>query len=104
MTIRPRSMLAASLTEKQWLAQVVDLAKLFGWATYHPWLSIHSPRGWPDLALVRPPRLVLAELKTDKGRTSPAQDTWLELLRQVPAVEVFVWRPADIDQVAEILR
>jgi hypothetical protein len=93
-----------TLTEKQWLAQVVDLAKLFGWATYHPWLSIHSPRGWPDLALVRPPRLVLVELKTDKGRTSPAQDAWLELLRQVPGVEVFVWRPADIEQVAGVLR
>ncbi len=92
------------LTEKQWLAQVRDLAGLFGWEAYHAFLSIHSPRGWPDLALVRPPRLILAELKTDKGTLSPSQERWLDLLRGCPGVEVFVWRPADIDEVAAVLR
>jgi hypothetical protein len=92
------------LTEKQWLAQVRDLATLLGWEPYHAFLSIHSPQGWPDLALVRPPRIILAELKTDKGKTTPAQDHWLDLLRACPGVEVFVWRPADIEAVAEVLR
>ena len=36
--------------------------------------TIRSERGWPDLALVRPPRFLLAELKTDKGMTTPSQD------------------------------
>lgn len=92
------------LTEAQWLRQVVDLARLLGWQTFHPWLSIHSERGWPDLALVRPPRLILAELKTDRGKTTPAQEHWLALLRECPGVETALWRPSDIDQVAEVLR
>ena len=91
------------MTEKQWMAQVVDLADVFGWAHYHPWLSIHSPAGWPDLALVRPPRLILAELKTEKGKVSAHQEHWLGLLRQCPGIEVCVWRPSDFDEVRAVL-
>jgi hypothetical protein len=94
----------ADLTEKQWQRQVTDLAKLYRWRVYHPWLSIRSERGWPDLALVRPPRLVLAELKTDKGKVTPSQDEWLALLRACPGVEVHLWRPADFNDVVEVLR
>ncbi|MCC6483322.1 MAG: hypothetical protein IT209_00620 [Armatimonadetes bacterium] len=68
-----------SLTEKQWMRQVVDLAKTLGWSTYHPYLSIYSAKGWPDLALWRE-RLILAELKTSNGRLSPSQ---VERLSQV---------------------
>lgn len=95
---------ASDLTEKEWLRQVQDLARILGWETYHAWLSIHSPRGFPDLALVRPPRLILAELKRQSGKTTPAQDHWLDLLQRCPGVEVFTWRPADIERVAEVLR
>ena len=59
------------VTEKEFMRQVSDLARIFGWRVYHPWLSIHSERGWPDLALVKPPRLILAELKRENGRVSP---------------------------------
>jgi hypothetical protein len=91
-------------TERQWLDQVLDVARLFDWAHYHPWLSIHSPRGWPDLALVRPPRLVLAELKRQDGKPTPAQVRWLDLLGQCAGVEVYLWRPADLDDVLRILK
>jgi hypothetical protein len=94
----------APITEKAWLAQVVELAGLCRWEHYHAWLSIHSPRGWPDLALCRPPRLVLAELKTERGVVSPDQARWIELLGECPGVEVYLWRPSDFDQVREILR
>lgn len=93
-----------ALTEKEFLRQVVDLARLFRWRTYHPWLSVRSERGWPDLALCRPPRLVLAELKSERGKTSPSQDEWLALLAAVHGVETFLWRPSDLDHIAEILR
>lgn len=92
------------ITEKQFMAQVVEIAGILGWATYHPWLSIHSPRGWPDLALVRPPRLVLAELKSEKGKVSEAQSRWLDLLADCDGVEVHVWRPSDFDALTEVLR
>ena len=93
-----------TITEKDFLQQVRDLAKIFGWAFYHPFLSIHSPRGWPDVALCRPPRLILAELKSEKGKTSPDQDRWLELLAACSGVEVHLWRPSDLDLITETLK
>lgn len=95
---------APELREKDFLRQVRDLAEIFGWRVYHPWLSIHSPRGFPDLALCRPPRLILAELKTRLGKVAPAQEEWLALLRECPGVESFLWRPADWDAIERILR
>jgi hypothetical protein len=92
------------LTEKQWLRQVTDLAHLYRWRTFHPWLSIRSERGWPDLALVRPPRLVLAELKTDHGKVTLPQQEWLDLLGACSGVEVHLWRPSDFNDLVEVLR
>jgi hypothetical protein len=91
-------------TEAAFLRQVTDLAHLLGWSVYHPALSKWSERGWPDLALARPPRLVFAELKTDRGKTTVHQDRWLSLLRACPGVETYLWRPADFDAIAEVLR
>lgn len=93
-----------AITEVEFLRQVRDLARIFGWATYHPFLSRWSERGFPDVTLIRPPRLVFAELKTAKGKTTPDQDRWLGMLRDCPGVETYLWRPADLEQVAEVLR
>lgn len=91
-------------TEKDLQRQVLDLAKLFGWRPYHPFLSKWSEKGFPDLTLVRPPRLVFAELKRDKAKTTPAQDEWLQLLGACLGVETYVWRPQDLEQIAVVLR
>jgi hypothetical protein len=94
------------LSEAEWQRQVIELATTLRWAEYHAYLSIRSPRGWPDLSLCRPPRLVLAELKTDRkaSKLSPAQERWVDLLGRCHGVEVYVWRPSDIDEVVEVLR
>jgi hypothetical protein len=92
-----------SITEKELESQVKDLAKLFGWEYYHPWLSIHSPRGWPDVSLCRPPQLIFLELKTEKGKVSEHQQKWLDLLGQCPGCEVYVVRPSQIEWLAERL-
>lgn len=86
------------------MAQIVDLARTFGWAAYHPYLSVRSAPGWPDLALVRPPRLVLAELKSERGKVSVHQQHWLDLLGACDGVEVYVWRPSDLDIAVRVLR
>lgn len=92
------------ITEREFQRQVLDLAGIFGWSAYHPMLSKWSERGWPDLALVRPPRLLFAELKRENGRTTEHQDRWLGLLAGVPGVEVHLWRPSDLEQIAFVLR
>jgi hypothetical protein len=80
------------MTERDLQQAVVHVARLYGWRVYHTWTSIHSNAGFPDLVLVRDGRLVVVELKSDRGVLSPAQDAWLADLRQTP-VEVYVWRP-----------
>ena len=82
------------LTEADLLGKVVTLANLYDWAYYHTWNSRHSTAGFPDLTLVRPPRLIFAELKSQKGRIAPAQREWLDRLAAVPGLEVYVWRPS----------
>ena len=92
------------LTEKDFQRQVLDLAKLYRWHAYHPMLSKWSEPGWPDLAMVRPPRLVFAELKSERGQTTSHQERWLALLGACPGVETYLWRPSDREHIAEVLR
>jgi hypothetical protein len=94
-----------AITEKVWLAQVRGLARALGWRVYHAWLSIHSEPGFPDLTLIKPPRLIFAELKTEGGKVSDKQQEWIDLLESIGGtVEVFVWRPSQFEAVAAILR
>lgn len=90
-----------AVTEREWQAEVVALAKHMGWRHYHTHDSRRSEPGWPDLALVRE-RLVLAELKTETGRVSAAQERWLSLLSSA-GVETYLWRPSDRDEVIHVL-
>jgi hypothetical protein len=95
---------APKVTEAAFLRQIRDLARMFRWSTFHPFLSRWSEKGFPDVVLCRPPRLILAELKTDRGKTTPDQERWLGLLGACPGVETYLWRPADLDEIAELLR
>lgn len=92
------------LTEKQWQQRVVGFARLHRWRTFHALDSRGSTPGWPDLAMVRRGRFVLAELKTATGRVSPAQQDWLTDLAACPGAEVHLWRPSDWPRVQETLR
>ncbi len=60
-------------TEKALQSAVRDYARLRGWHCYCVWDSRHSPKGWPDLVLLRPPRMVVAELKSTRGRLTKEQ-------------------------------
>lgn len=81
------------LTERQWQTKVVEAARALGWWSYHTHNSQRSDPGFPDLVLVRE-RVVYAELKREKGRTTKTQDQVLDLLRHA-GQEVHVWRPSD---------
>ncbi|HSS11389.1 MAG TPA: hypothetical protein VLL25_15995 [Acidimicrobiales bacterium] len=93
-----------AITEKDWMRQVVDLARIRHWDIYHTHISRWSEAGWPDLSLVRPPRLILAELKSATGKLTAGQTHWLTQLQACPGVEVYLWRPDDLDHIAEVLR
>jgi len=100
-----RSISTIVVTERDLREQVRDLCKLFGYKMYFTWTSIHSPRGFPDLVLANREkhRLIFAELKSDKGKLTPSQEEWLDLLKEC-GQEVYLWRPGDIEHIAEILR
>ena len=91
------------LSEKQWQRQVVELARLHRWMVRYDWTRIHGVAGYPDLTLVRPPRLVYLELKTDRGRITRAQQDWIDTLADVPGVVAAVVRPADWEYVRRLL-
>ena len=93
----------ATITEKQLDAAVTELAATLGWHRYHSLISIGSPHGFPDLVLIRPPRVVFAELKSEKGRLRPHQVLWLDLLGRCPGVEVYLWRPEHLEAIARTL-
>lgn len=95
---------AAALSETAWTGRVIDIARLHGWRVAH-FRPAQTGKGWrtpmsgdvgvPDLILARDGDVLLAELKTDRGRLRPEQEAWLDEL----GVHGCVWRPRDHDAV-----
>ncbi len=95
----------AAVSEREFQTQVLTLARLSGWKTYHTHDSRRSAPGFPDLVLVRPPRCLFVELKTTTGRLRPEQAAWLEALAEVErAPEAYLWRPGDFGDIQSTLR
>jgi len=119
------------ISEADFLLQVIDLAHIYHWRVAHfrpartadGWRTAVSGDGvgFPDLVMVRPPRLIFAELKSEKGKTTNEQGAWLEDLRRcrtkarvvglksdpgvvADIIEVYLWRPGDFDKILEILK
>jgi hypothetical protein len=95
------------VTEAEFQQIVLDLAKLTRWLAYHTADSRRSHKGFPDLTLVRQPRIIFAELKGDgaygKRGLTREQTAWVDALQRCPGVEVYVWRPTDLNDIATIL-
>ena len=94
-----------ALLEEELQAAVVDLARWRGWLihaerparTARGWVTpVQGHVGWPDLVLLSTDRLLVVELKSDRGRLSADQERWLTALRGHGHVEVAVWRPSDL--------
>lgn len=83
-----------------------DMAKTYGWKRYHTRRSQHSEAGWPDDVLVRGGDMIIAENKREgtRYRPSPAQQEWLDALRQVQRIHVDFWQPHDLDRIARLLQ
>jgi len=91
------------VTERDWRRTVLDYAQLRGWRCYWTWRSDHSPKGFPDVTLLRGDRLVFAELKRHDGQLTAHQMAWMTDLERVAGVEVYCWRPAQWPEVQEVL-
>jgi hypothetical protein len=101
------------VAEAAFQATVIEAARMFRWRVAHfrPAMTTHGWRtavqadgkGFPDLVLVRGDRLIFAELKRDGAKPSPDQREWLEALDPTPA-EVYVWRPRDLQAIADALK
>ena len=108
------------MTEAQFQRSVIELARLNGWKVAHfrpaqngkgAWRTpvAADGAGFPDLVLVKD-RVIFAELKTDKGRVSPAQREWLDVLTEARVkaqstgvVDVVIWRPKDWHEILATL-
>lgn len=96
-----------AISEKDFQKQVIELARLYGWKVAHfhdsrrqvkpgVFVGDKDAAGFPDLVLVRPPELVVLELKRELGKTTSEQDAWLAALVAC-GVEACVVRPSEWD-------
>jgi len=98
----PVAPIAERVSEREFMAAVVALAKRLGWKHYHTTDSRKSVAGFPDLVLIRGEVLIVAELKVQNGRLAAEQLTWLEAFASA-GVRTFVWRPADWAEIVKTL-
>lgn len=90
------------LTEKQFMQQVIDLLKLRNWFYYHTHDSRRSVPGFPDIIALKGARMLVIELKSEKGQLTWAQKRWFAaFLVACPKAKVRIWRPSDWDEILE---
>lgn len=99
-------------SEAEFTRMVLELARLHGWRSAHfrpaqtskGWRTAVSGdgKGFVDLILVRGHRMIGAELKVGRNKTTPEQDEWLKALGDA-GVAVFVWTPQDWDEIVKTL-
>ena len=101
--------MTAELSEEDLQTRILQAATLYGWRAAH-FRPARTAKGWrtpmsgdpgfPDLVLARAGVLIVPELKSRRGRTSPDQDLWLEALGD----HARLWRPADWPAIQNELR
>lgn len=107
MIVDPGARQAAKtgMSEGVLLGEVRRLARNAGYLTYHTHRSDRSERGWFDLACAKPGHpLLLAELKTQRGKLSKEQLWWYEAVSQATGVEAYIWRPSSLPEIVTLFR
>jgi hypothetical protein len=88
--------------------RIADAAELFGWLHHHgraPGLSRDGfLDGFPGEVLVRDGRLIFATLAFRTRQLTAPEARWIEALREVDYVEVYVFDPQHPDDVNAALR
>ena len=91
------------VTEADFQATILQAADLFGWWHYHVADSRRSRPGFPDLVLIKPPKVIFLEVKRETGRLTGYQAEVLSMLSDCSVVDAAVVRPSDWAQVVEWL-
>ena len=92
------------MTEAALMAAVIELAQVLRYKCAHftpaqvrgAWMTAgtQGTAGFPDLVIAGHGLLLFVELKTARGRLSPAQVEWACALKGT-GVQHYCWRPAD---------
>jgi hypothetical protein len=103
------------MTETAFTTEVLRWLRTFRWLAFHVRNSgfagksyVQGDKGFIDILAVRDTRWIAAELKVGKegtllGEPRLEQRMWMAALGRVGA-EAYVWRPADLPRIVEILR
>ena len=109
------------MTEQQFTNELLKWLKQYHWRAFHVRNSgaggmtqVQGDKGFPDVLAIRPPRILVAELKvgkpgTLKGDPTPEQRAWLEAFEHVQIswkwqpIETYVWYPQMFPAILEIL-
>ena len=92
-----------AISEREFQQTVIEYATLLGWTVWHTPDSRATNAGEPDLRLLRPPRVIFAELKSQRGSVKATQRAAIAALGQCEGVEVYLWRPGDWDAIVRVL-
>ncbi len=120
-----RQAIDAKLSEVEFQRTVMEMAKALGWRVYHNRKTARRRRdgsivhhtsysgdgGFPDLVLARAGKIIIAELKSERGKPSGDQVLWFTALGGLgdanafsDLVGVYLWKPSDMDKIEERLR
>jgi hypothetical protein len=97
-----KTTLAPDISEAQFQWEIVKLARRHGWAAHHHFDSRKSEVGWPDLVLIRGPKIIFRELKVRGNTLSAAQANWIDLLI-IAGQDAAVWTERDWPAIENIL-
>jgi hypothetical protein len=99
----------AHLSEAAYQRRIIDAAAALGWRAAH-FRPARTARGWrtpleghaglPDLVLAKAGSVILAEVKSERGRLGRGQAAWLEQLGEHGRL----WKPQSWPEVLAELR
>ncbi len=92
------------MTEAELQQLLTDAAEMHGWLVFHDNDSRRNAAGFPDLVLVKPPRVLFLELKSEIGRVRPEQHVWMDALSRCDTIASAIVRPEHADQIIKYLQ
>ncbi len=107
------------ITETAFASQVEHLLRQYGWRFMHikpsimqsgKWASSMNAegKGWLDYLCLRPPRVLVIELKDAYSKITSEQEEWWADWEACQVAELYLWRPKDMDpeggKILEVLR